>query len=151
MSGKISRYSVALLAVLAVTFAGVAARAQSAVSGSITGTVTDSSGAVIVGATVTLTNTDRGQDLRTLKTNSAGFFTAGSLPLGTYSVTFSAQGFRAENVKGLVLHVNDALTVNRSLSPGNVSDTVTVNASDVYVNLENASSEGLINSVQIEQ
>jgi hypothetical protein len=127
------------------------ATAQSSVSGSISGTVTDPTGALIVGATVTLTNTDRGQTIRVLKTNSAGFYTGGSLPLGTYTVTVSDPGFKTETVTKIQLHAEDSLTVNRSLSPGNVSDVVEVNASELQLNLESASSEGLINSVQIEQ
>ena len=59
MFQRLARYSVVLLTVLATSLTGIKLPAQSAVSGSITGTVTDSSGAVIVGATVTLTNTDR--------------------------------------------------------------------------------------------
>ena len=151
MFQRLARYSVVLLTVLATSLTGIKLPAQSAVSGSITGTVTDSSGAVIVGATVTLTNTDRGQAIRSLKTNSTGFFTASSLPLGTYTVSISSQGFKTETVTGLVLHANDALTVNRSLMPGNVSDVVTVSASEAQVNLENATSEGLINSEQLSE
>ncbi|MGH9596489.1 MAG: carboxypeptidase-like regulatory domain-containing protein, partial [Edaphobacter sp.] len=55
-------------------------------TGSISGTITDSTGASVKGATVSLTNTDRGQNIRALTTNSAGFYTATSLPLGTYTV-----------------------------------------------------------------
>ena len=71
-----------LLAVCVVAFAGINAAAQSAVSGSISGTVTDPTGAVIANATVTLTNTDRGEIIRVLKTLSAGFYTATSLAIG---------------------------------------------------------------------
>ena len=52
---------------------------------------------------------------------------------------------------GLVLHVNDALTVNRSLVVGNAGDVVTVTADQVQLNLENGMSEGLINGTQIRQ
>lgn len=151
MSKRFGRCIFALLAAIGLILGVSSAGAQSSVSGSISGTVTDSSGAVIQGASVKLTNTDRGQDIRNEKTNSAGYFTAGSLPLGTYSVTIAAPGFKTETVKGIVLHVADTLTVNRSLAPGAVSDVVEVNASALGVNLESASSEGLINSVQIEQ
>jgi hypothetical protein len=131
--------------------AGSYAAAQSSVSGSISGTVMDASGAVIQGATVTITNTDRGQDIRVLTTSSSGFFTAQSLPLGTYTVKVADAGFKTDIVTGLVLHANDALTVNRSLVTGGVSETVTVTAADAQVNLENASSEGLINSEQMSE
>jgi uncharacterized surface anchored protein len=94
----------------------VAAGAQDATSGSISGTITDSSGAAIKGATVKLINTDRGTTIRTLTTNGAGFYTGTALPLGTYTVQIVDQGFKTESVTGIVLHVSDALTVNRLLS-----------------------------------
>src|SRR6185437_5448553 len=133
-----------LLAASIAVFTPASLIAQSAVSGSISGTVSDPSGAVIQKATVTITNTDRGQDIRTLSTNSAGFYTAGSLPLGTYTVRVAAPGFKTDAVTGLVLHANDALTVNRTLTAGGTNETVTVTAAEAQINLESASSEGLI-------
>jgi hypothetical protein len=133
-----------------LTMFSVVAKAQET-TGSISGTINDSSGASVKGATVTLTNKDRGQDVRTLTTNAAGFYTATSLPLGTYSVKVTAGGFKGEEVTGLVLHVNDALTVNRTLVVGNASEVVTVTADQVQLNLENGMSEGLINGTQIRQ
>lgn len=151
MSHKFAKSFVAILAIAAMIFMGSNAAAQSSVSGSISGTVSDASGAVIQGATVSVTNTDRGEVVRTVKTNSAGFYTAGSIPLGTYTVKIVAAGFRAEAITGLVLHASDALTVNRSLIAGGTNETVVVTAAEAQLNLENASSEGLINSEQISE
>lgn len=137
-----------LLALFGVLASPVFLNAQ-AVSGSISGTVTDSSGAVVVGATVTLTNTDRGAIIRELKTNSTGFYTAQSLPLGTYTIAIAMTGFKTTRVTGLVLNVNDALTVSRTLEPGGSNDSVTVTAAEAQINVESASSEGLIDGVQI--
>ena len=136
--------------VITLTLLSIGAQAQD-VTGSISGTITDSSGASVKGASVTLTNTDRGQDIRKLSTNSAGFYTATSLPLGTYSVKVTSSGFKSELVTGLVLHVNDALTVNRTLVVGNAEDTISVTADQVQLNLQDATSAGLINSTQIDQ
>ncbi len=86
----------------------VLARAQE-VSGSISGTVVDATGASVSGAVVTLTQTDRAHVERTVKTNKAGFYTATSLPLGTYSVTIAMKGFKTATVTGLVLNANDEL------------------------------------------
>ncbi len=140
-------------AVLAALFSFVCggAWAQDALTGSISGTISDSTGAVIVGATVTLTNTDRGQDLRVLTTSSAGFYTATSLPLGMYTVKVSATGFKTETVTGLQLHAADALTVNRTLVTGSVSEVITVTAAEAQLNLENATSQALINSEQMNE
>ncbi len=139
-----------LVLVLAGILSGRPSFAQE-VTGSISGTVTDSSGAAIKGATVTLTNTDRGQDIRTIITSGNGFYTGTSLPLGTYTVKISSQGFKTESITGLVLHVNDALTVNRTMTIGSSDQEVTVKADVVQLNLENGMSQGLINGTQIRQ
>ena len=151
MFQRIAKSLFTFMAVTAMIFTGIHAAAQSSVSGSISGTVTDASGAVIQNAAVTVRNTDRGQDIRSLTTNSAGFYSAASLPLGTYTVRIVAPGFRAEAVTGLVLHANDALTLNRALVPGGNNETVMVTAAEAQVNLENASSEGLINAEQLNE
>lgn len=140
---------VVVLAAFAVTGC-VEARAQ-AVSGSISGTVLDPSGATIKGATVTLNNTDRGQTVRTLTTNSAGFYIGASLPLGTYTVEIKGQGFKTESVTGLAVHANDALTVNRTLQVGSSSELVTVTADAAQLNFENGTSSGLISGDQLNE
>src|SRR5580693_2643065 len=116
---------------------------QDATTGSISGTVTDSTGAVIKGATVVLINTDRNHVERTLTTSNAGFYTATALPLGTYSVKITDHGFKSDVVTGLVLNVADALTLNRALIPGSEGETITVTADQARVNLEDAASAGL--------
>ena len=128
----------------------VLARAQE-VSGSISGTVVDASGASVRGAVVTLTNTDRAYVERTLKTDKVGFYTAGSLPLGNYSVTVAMQGFKTVTESGIVLHANDALKVNEKLEVGSATETVTVVASQAQLNLENGMSEGLVTGTQIHE
>ena len=80
MSSKFAKCVLALVSVIGLAISTGYAAAQSSVSGSISGTVTDSSGAVIQGATVTVTNTDRNEDIRVLTTSTAGFYTAESLP-----------------------------------------------------------------------
>ncbi|HKO17388.1 MAG TPA: TonB-dependent receptor, partial [Acidobacteriaceae bacterium] len=127
------------------------ASAQTATTGSISGTVTDSSGAVIKGATVTLTNTDRGQTVRTLTTNGAGYYTATYLPLGTYTVKIAAPGFKTEQVTSLTLNADDALTVNRTVALGQVTEVVSVSAAEAQLNLQDATSAGLINSTQLNE
>src|ERR1039457_755857 len=151
MSCKFAKCVVALVIAIVFAIASGYAAAQSSVSGSISGTVTDPSGSVIQGATVTITNTDRGVDVRVLTTNSTGYFTAGSLPLGTYTVKIANAGFRAETVSGLVLHAADALTVNKVLVTGSVSEVVNVRADEAQLNLASSSSEGLISGDQMNE
>src|ERR1700744_4342817 len=104
---RLRHYIPALVLMALFTVFSVVAIAQDT-TGSISGTINDSSGASVKGGAVTLTNTDRGEDIRKLTTNSAGFYTATSLPLGTYTVKVTASGFKSDLVTGLVLHVNDA-------------------------------------------
>ena len=153
MTNKFAQCLFALLIAIGLVFTASNATAQSATSGSISGTVSDTTGAVIPGATVTITNTDRGEDIRVTKTNGAGFFTAEALPLGTYKVTITDAKFKTEVVTGLVLHAADELTVNQTLTPGGANEVVTVNATDnlVNVNLEDATSAGLINNEQMNE
>jgi hypothetical protein len=146
---KRSLRNAAWVAALAL-FAVAGAWAQ-AVSGSISGTVTDSTGASVPGAAVTLTNTDRGLLVRTLTTNQAGFFAAPSLPLGMYTVKVEAQGFKVDEVTGLNLHVNDALTVNRKLLIGSTSQAVSVRADAIQLNFQDASSATLISGTQVRE
>ena len=153
MSNKFAKCLFALLSAIGLAFTAGTASAQSNVSGSISGTVTDATGAVISGATVTITNMDRGEDIRVLTTNSAGFFTAEALPLGDYKVTITSSHFKTEVVTGLVLHAADALTVNRTLVPGGANEIVTVSTNDslIHVDLEDAASSGLINNEQMNE
>jgi hypothetical protein len=149
MSKKIAgRCVLFFVLVFSIAMVGVA---QDASTGSISGTVTDSTGAVVKGATVSLVNTDRNDVERKIVTNGSGFYTATSLPLGHYVVKVANKGFKAETVTGIELHVSDALTVNTKLTAGGEGETVTVTAEAQSINLEDATSAGLINSTQINE
>lgn len=126
------------------------ARAQE-VTGSISGTVLDPSGAAVNGAIVTLTNTDRNFVERTVKTDKAGFYTATSLPLGNYSVTITMKGFKTASVTSLQLNANDALKVDQKLEVGAPTETVTIVANAAQLNLENGQSSGLISGNQVRE
>jgi hypothetical protein len=126
------------------------ARAQE-VSGSISGTVLDATGAAVSGAVVTVTNTDRNYVERTVTTSKAGFYTATSLPLGTYSVAVAMKGFKTGTVSGLILHASGALKVDQKLVVGAATETVSVVADAAQLNLENGMSQGLINGTQIRE
>ena len=93
--------------------------------GSISGTVTDSSGGVIHDATVKILNLATGLE-QTVTTKSDGSFSATDLPIGTYSVTFSRESFKTEVHSQILVQGNRTTTVNGSLQPGEVNVTVTV-------------------------
>jgi carboxypeptidase family protein/TonB-dependent receptor-like protein len=104
----------------------VPAFAQSqAANGAIEGTVSDSSGGVLPGVTVTVTNLDTGTE-RTVATNEKGIYRAPLLPLGTYKVVAELQGFKKFEQSGIKLSVGMTAVVNATMSVGTVSETITV-------------------------
>jgi carboxypeptidase family protein len=104
--------------------AGEFATAQD-IFGHISGTVTDSSGAVLPGVKLTLVN-EATQARRELTTDQSGFFAADEVPVGTYSVVAEKSGFKATAKKGNVLHAGARLTVDLSLPVGEITETVSV-------------------------
>ena len=94
-------------------------------TGSITGTVTDSSSAVVGGAKVTLTNEGTSAALSTTADSSGGY-TFTPVRIGTYTVTVSYQGFQTTTQKNIVVNVGSALVVNFTLKPGQVTEVVEV-------------------------
>lgn len=98
-------------------------------TGSVTGVVSDISGAVVPGATIRLIGTDTGDVARELTSGGDGAFSAPLLRPSTYTVEVSATGFKRLVRSGIVLRVDDTLTLRLTLEPGTVTDSVTVSAS----------------------
>lgn len=94
----------------------------------ITGTITDSSGAAVEGATVTLTNEGTNLSITT-ESSSGGAYTFDLIQVGTYSVSVEKQGFKKFISTRNVVNINQPATVNFSLEVGDVSATVTVESS----------------------
>src|SRR3954463_8646747 len=118
----------ALAAVLLTTLLAAPALAQSqAANGSIEGTISDSSGGILPGVTVTITNTDTGLE-RSLVTNAEGQYRGLLLPLGKYRVAAELQGFKKSEQNGIELRAGETATINFSMSVGTVSETVTITA-----------------------
>ena len=93
--------------------------------GAIVGVVTDSSGAVIPNAHVSITETNTGLVLAS-KTNGSGNYFFSPIKIGTYTVSASAPGFQTTEQTGVVVHVQDRLNIPIHLQPGKVSETVVV-------------------------
>jgi hypothetical protein len=104
--------AVAFLILCATSFAF----AQNTNSGEIRGTVTDPTGAVLPGATVTILNVDTGVS-REVTTNQSGIYDAVSILPGSYKITFSAKGFNNLVRDGITLQVQ-TLTLNAQLTVG---------------------------------
>lgn len=103
-------------------------------TGQISGRVTDSSGAVLPGVDVTITQTGTGL-VRSTVTNESGQYNVPSLPVGPYRVEATLAGFRSFRQENIILQVNANLTVDASLSLGDLNETITVSArpSDIAV------------------
>lgn len=117
-------------------------------SGSIQGIITDSTGAVISGAKITITDKATGQIIKTVS-NAAGVYTAGSIVPGSYSVRVEASGFKTSDLQ-LTVQVGTMATGNVTLELGQTSVTVEVQASAVQVNSEQATVQGVLTANQID-
>src|SRR6187401_1873766 len=113
----------------------------------LNGRVTDSSGALLPGVTVTATQTATGL-VRTVVTDGDGNYLISSLPAGPYRLEVSLQGFKSYAQTGLVLTVGATPTVNAALELGSLEETVTVDAAAPIVDVRSA---GISNVVENEE
>ena len=119
-------------------------------TGTITGTVTDSTGAVLVGATVTITN--EGTDVsQTTTADAQGRYLVPLLPVGTYDVQAKLAGFQTLVHKGITLTVGATPVVDFSLPVGKISETVTVAGEVSQVETQTAAVSSLVSSQQVSQ
>jgi hypothetical protein len=138
----------ALLAFVCVLTASLIAQE---ITGDMRGIVTDPSGAVVSGASVVVTNTDRNAVIRDLKTGPDGAYVAAYLPVGHYKVTVTAPGFRTYDVSDIVIDVNDRRTVDVKLRVGAAADTVEVREALAQIDLQSATASGLITGTQVRE
>jgi hypothetical protein len=117
-------------------------------TGSIVGTVSDPSGAVVSGAKVTITNVATGQ-LISLTTNSSRSFNSGALVPGNYKTQISAKGFATVEVSLTVL-VGNTATANVTLQIGQETQVIEVQDSNVRVNTEQPTVQGVLSAEQID-
>jgi Carboxypeptidase regulatory-like domain len=136
MARRFSR-EVGLLLMLSCLFFTTSVPAQQADRATITGLITDSSGAPIVGANVTIKNETTGVETA-VKTSSAGDYTTPPLILGVYSVKAEKQGFEVSIQTGIQLRGGVNYRQDLSLKPGAVSETVEVKAQAELINPSNA-------------
>ncbi|HYK21113.1 MAG TPA: carboxypeptidase regulatory-like domain-containing protein [Pyrinomonadaceae bacterium] len=137
-----------LFALFALLATSVSTRAQS-VTGSITGTVTDVSGAVVPGAAITLIQ-DKTAEARTLSSDNDGRFTFAALQPGGYSIRVERQGFQTLEQKGIILSANETLAVgDLKLQPGQVSETVSITSEGTIVERESSDLTARLTADQI--
>jgi hypothetical protein len=117
-------------------------------TGRILGTVTDTSGGVVAGATVTVLDTERGTS-RTLTTDDAGAYNAPNLTPGTYTVRAEAKGFKKLERQNVVVEVGHEVRVDVTVQPGEQNQTVTVTESVPLVETTNATMGGTLENADI--
>lgn len=104
----------------------VSALVAQTLTANLTGTVSDSSGAVVPGASVTVVNAATKVVAFQGQTNESGNYSAPSLPAGAYHVTVIAPGFKRAEVRDLVLQVDQRARLNFTLQPGELTESITV-------------------------
>ena len=135
---------------LVVAFLCLAPGAWAQFSSSITGTVTDSTGAIVPGAQVVLTGIATGVR-NTTKTNESGFYKFPTLGPGNYRVTVTAPGFGSETVDQILLIAQQTRSVPVALRPESTTSSVTVEASQLAVDTDESKISGIVTQKEIEE
>jgi hypothetical protein len=145
------RMNFSLLGLLAVLSAMLPAASAQSIFANLTGTVTDTTGAVVAGAKVTILNTSSKVSAQQT-TNSAGFFSATQLPAGTYNVSASAKGFQKWEANGIILNSSDNRTISISLKVGAETETVEVNTlAEEVASVDSGEKSDLISAKELNQ
>jgi hypothetical protein len=137
-----------VLTLLLLCAAGAATAGAQESRGTITGTVVDSSKAVVPGATVTITNVARGTDV-TVVTNEIGYFQAPYLISGTYRITVELAGFKKLVREGIEVRVDDRLQLELPLEVGGAEEQVTVTADTPLLETTTASLGQVIDAKRV--
>lgn len=146
---RVPRSCVAPVILLCVTLCSVTLLAQTTIStGSIQGTVTDPSGAVVSGAKISIVNKATGRVINS-KSTSAGAYASGALTPGDYTLRVEAQGFKTSEVP-VTVQVGVTSSGNVKLQLGQSTQVVQVQAEVVAVNTQQATVQGVLTSQQIE-
>src|SRR5713226_1458960 len=146
----------AVLALVAgtISFAGLFVLAPSAsaqkTSGTITGTLTDPSGAVVPGATVSVVN-ERTGAARETATNEQGSFSFPELEAGTYRLTVNKSGFKKLTERNVELHVADVTSLNVKMEMGAATETVVVESAPIAVNTSTGDVSNIMVGEQIRE
>jgi hypothetical protein len=145
---SLSIFAVAIAGLLAL-FPALTARAQ-VVGGTISGTVTDSTGAAVANADVLVHNDETGNERR-LKTGADGRYNAPSVPVGSYTVSVKADGFADRSRSGIALSVGQSQNVPVSLSLAGITQTVTVKDDPPIINTSTQQTAGLVDERQVKE
>jgi hypothetical protein len=117
-----------------LTLAGSAAAQSQAANGTIEGTITDASGGLLPGVTVTVKNTDTGAE-RVVVTDANGLYRAPLLPLGAYTVSAELSGFKRYEQTDIPITAGSAAVINVKMEVGGITEVVSVQADAAVVDL----------------
>jgi hypothetical protein len=132
------RFPATVLAAVFVLFSTTAAFAQT--TGSVNGTVTDNTGAVLPGVTVTATSPAM-MGVQTAVTNESGVYRFPSLPPGTYRLSYELAGFTNVVREGIIVNIGFAATINVQLQLASLQETVTVSGQSPVVDVTNSNQQ----------
>lgn len=138
-----------LLADLILVAAAPTAAFAQAVTGTLLGTVSDSTGAVVTGAKVTITNQNTGFT-RTAKTDAIGEYTAPSIPTGVYTVMAEMDGFKATALSQIQVGVDQRVRIDVTLEVGAMTESVTIEAQTPLLQTSSSELGTTVKSEQIE-
>jgi hypothetical protein len=145
---KMTKFSFTLVTVLALLETSVLCLHAQVNYGTVRGRIADASGAVITNADVTLTNVGT-MITRTTHTNEAGDYFYTAVAPGTYTVSISAKNFKNVEHKGIIVNLEETVTVDESLSVGTVGDTIEVTGTEPLIDTATASGGQIITEDQI--
>ena len=146
------RISLPLLSMAAALFLGLGTVAfAQEITGTIVGTVKDTSGAAVQGATVTIADSDKKVVVRTVATGDDGGYSAPLLPAGNYEVSVEAPNFKKHIESKVKLDLNQRRTVDVILEVGNIAEVVTVESQPLQVDSQSATASTLISGDQVRQ
>ncbi|HEY0405018.1 MAG TPA: carboxypeptidase regulatory-like domain-containing protein, partial [Pyrinomonadaceae bacterium] len=140
-----------LLLTLTLFFSFAAGAYAQEITGTIIGTVKDASEAAVKGATVTIEDANKNIVARTITTGDDGEYSAPLLPVGVYTVTIEAPGFKKSVQTNVKLDVNQRRTVDVMLETGNLAEVVTIEAAPVTIDLTTATASTVINGDQVRE
>jgi hypothetical protein len=142
---KLASFLAVCVVILGLSTAGLAQE----LAATLTGTVTDPSGAVVAGATVSVHNNETGVDVRTVTTTNTGSFNITNLPAARYTVTVRNAGFQTYEAKEVVLNVAEKHTLDVQLQTGKANETVEVTAENTPIQTTTAEQSGTITGDQL--
>lgn len=144
------RYVAAFCLTTVFTFTAVRLQGQTVAVAQVSGIVTDATGAAVPNAAVTMTETDKGAT-RTVNTDSSGSYVMPNLPVGPYRLEVKANGFKDYVQTGIILVVNNNISINANLQVGSISEKVEVSAQTSLVETKETSVSSVINQQGINE